>query len=175
MIVNKHAAGWSVGVAAVLLGLAGCGAGESAVETRDRTAEQAQAVLTAGEQPSTGTPDAAQPAVRTVVTANRRETVDAKVQRLFERNGAAFDARSAQDYVRKLDAFTRRPPGDAEVVKRANGDTLIYQASSNTFAVVAEDGTPRTMFKPDDGPTYWAEQKTRAPTFGRRRDGASDE
>ena len=60
-------------------------------------------------------------------------------------------------------------------MKRANGDTLIYQASTNTFAVVARNGTPRTMFKPDDGPAYWAQQKERAPTFGQRRSSSRDE
>ena len=89
--------------------------------------------------------------------------------RLYERNGSAFGAKSAEDYADKIEAFTRRPPKDAETVKRANGDTLIYQASTNTFAVVARDGTPRTMFKPDDGARYWQEQKSRAPTFGQRR------
>ena len=49
------------------------------------------------------------------------------------------------------------------------GDTLLYQASTNTFAVVDRDGVPRTMFKPTTGAAYWAEQKERAPTFGQRR------
>jgi hypothetical protein len=31
------------------------------------------------------------------------------------------------------------------------------------------------MFKPDEGPTYWAQQKERAPTFGQRRSGARAE
>ncbi|HWQ85466.1 hypothetical protein [Brevundimonas sp.] len=49
---------------------------------------------------------------------------------------------------------------------------LLYQASTNTFAVVSRDGVPKTMFKPREGAAYWAEQKARAPTFGRRRTGA---
>jgi pyocin large subunit-like protein len=151
----------------VLLALAGCDNGPSAVETRDRAGETAQAVLTAAAAPAAeAAPASAEPGP---VTANRRETADAKVTRLYERNGAAFGARSADDYMTKVRAFTARPPRDAETASRPNGDTLIYQASTNTFAVVARDGTPRTMFKPDDGAAYWAEQKERAPTFGRRR------
>lgn len=161
-------------MAAAVLGLAACGNGASAVETRDRATEGAEAVLTAAPA-SAEAAQAAPEKARTVVTANRRETVDAKVQRLHDRNGAAFGARSADDYLAKLQAFTSRPPGDAETVKRPNGDTLIYQASTNTFAVVARDGTPRTMFKPDDGPAYWAQQKERAPTFGRRQAQSSQE
>jgi len=91
------------------------------------------------------------------------------VQRLYERNGAAFGARSADDYLIKVRAFTEATPKGTETVKRPNGDTLYYQASTNTFAVVDRNGVPRTMFKPDDGPAYWAQQKERAPTFGQRR------
>lgn len=164
-------------IAAGLMGLAmvaACGNGGSAVETRDRaTTGGAETALALAGNPSA--PVAAQAgAAKPVVTANRRETVDAKVARLFERNGAAFGARSAEDYLAKLTAFTGRPPADAETVKRPNGDTLIYQASTNTFAVVTREGTPRTMFKPDDGAAYWAEQKSAAPTFGQRRERSSE-
>jgi len=152
---------WLAGAA--LLALTGCDNGPSAVETRDRSVE---AVPTSGAVEAVGEPVAE---VKPVLTANRRETVDAKVQRLYERNGADFDARSPQEFADKVEAFTQRPPADVETAKRPNGDTLYYQASTNTFAVVARDGTARTMFKPDDGPTYWAEQKERAPTFGRRQ------
>lgn len=147
--------------------VAACDNGASAVQTRDRTAEAATDTVQLAAATAPETSDA--PAEKPPVTANRRETADAKVQRLYERNGSAFGARSADDYLAKVRAFTVSPPRDAETVKRPNGDTLIYQASTNTFAVVARDGTPRTMFKPDDGPTYWARQKDRAPTFGQRR------
>ncbi|RZJ27515.1 MAG: S-type pyocin family protein, partial [Brevundimonas sp.] len=112
---------------------------------------------------------------RPVLTANRRETVDAKIARLFERNGADFGARSAQDYLDKVQAFTTRPPADAERVERPNGDVLLYQASTNTFAVVSRDGVPKTMFKPRDGAAYWSDQKAAAPTFGQRRSSGNQE
>ena len=101
-----------------------------------------------------------------IVTANRRETASVKIARLYERNGAAFGAKSADDYAARMKRFLDNPPAGVDTVKRPNGDTLYYQASTNTFAVVSRDGTPRTMFKPDDGPTYWAQQKERAPAFG---------
>ena len=159
-------------VAVAALALAGCER-SSAVETRDRAAEAIEAVSPISGPAEAAVSEAGAEA-RPAVTANRRETVDAKIERLYRRNGAAFGARSAEDYLNKVTAFTSRPPRDAETVKRPNGDTLIYQASSNTFAVVARDGTARTMFKPDDGPAYWAEQKERAPTFGRRRDNGGE-
>ena len=156
------------GLVLAAMTLGACGENASAVETRDRSTEAAGPVRTA-DMPA-GEADTGAPAnVKPVVTANRRETVDAKVTRLFERNGAAFGARSADDYLAKIQAFTGNPPSGTETATRPNGDTLYYQASTNTFAVVSRAGVPRTMFKPDDGPTYWAEQKAQAPTFGQRR------
>ena len=153
-------------VAGVALGLlAACDNGPSAVETRDRTADAAVVEAPVSDAVAEAPPEKA------VLTASRRETVDAKVARLYERNGAAFGAKSAEDYLAKIQAFTGQPPSGTDTIKRPNGDTLYYQASTNTFAVVARDGTPRTMFKPDDGPNYWQEQKASAPTFGQNRSG----
>ncbi|QSF54626.1 S-type pyocin family protein [Brevundimonas fontaquae] len=156
------------GAALVLCGLVGLGGcdNSSAVETRDRTASAEPVALTSMP---TVSEEAATRQEKPVLTANRRETVDAKIARLYDRNGADFGARSAEDYLTKVTAFTTKPPRDVETVKRPNGDTLIYQASTNTFAVVARNGSPRTMFKPTTGADYWAEQKAAAPTFGQRR------
>ena len=156
-------------IGAVMMGATACGDGGSAVETRDRAEQGAEAVLTSAVDTSAGATEAGTEAPRPVLTANRRETVDAKIARLFERNGADFGARTAEDYLARVQAFTTRPPADAERVERPNGDVLLYQASTNTFAVVSRDGVPKTMFKPRNGAAYWAEQKTNAPTFGQRR------
>ena len=43
----------------------------------------------------------------------------------------------------------------------ANGDDLLYDVKTNTFAVVTKAGAPRTMFKPRDGATYWRQQLSR--------------
>lgn len=158
----------TIGVAfAAMLTLTACGNGDSAVESRDRTADVSAISL----PPSTGAATSASDSLaeKTAVTANRRETVDEKVQRLYERNGSDFDAQSAEDFLDKVARFTSRPPPGTETATRPNGDTLLYQPSTNTFAVVARDGTARTMFKPDDGAAYWAEQKAAAPTFGQRQ------
>ncbi len=153
-----------------LLTLCACGEGGSAVENRDRR-PAAELTLTAATGPAGASPAEPVTVAPAVLTANRRETVDAKIVRLYVRNGPAFGARSAEDFLDKVTAFTARPPEGTEMVTRPNGDTLMYQAATNTFAVVARDGTPRTMFKPDDGLAYWAEQKAAAPTFGQRRPG----
>jgi hypothetical protein len=168
MIANKGTA-W---LAAGLLGLAGCGNGGSAVETRERETPGVEATLTGA--PSGGGAVGAED-IRPALTANRRETVDAKITRLFERNGADFGAETPRDYLAKVQAFTARPPDGTDRVERPNGDVLLYQASTNTFAVVSRDGVAKTMFKPRDGSAYWAEQKAAAPNFGRRRQGSSEE
>ena len=171
MIADKG----SIWLAAVLLGLAGCDNGGSAVETRDRAAEGAEATLTAATGAPAESAEAPPEKARPALTANRRETVDAKITRLFERNGADFGAATAQDYLTKIQAFTARPPAGTVRAERPNGDVLLYQASTNTFAVVSRDGVPKTMFKPRDGAAYWAEQKAAAPSFGRRRAESSGE
>lgn len=162
--LNKAAA------ALLLLSLTACGNGGSAVETRDRAADGAEAVLTSS---AGSTAEAPPEKAKPVLTANRRETVDAKTARLFERNGADFGSATAADYLAKVQAFTERPPSGTERVERPNGDVLLYQASTNTFAVVSREGVAKTMFKPRDGAAYWAEQKAAAPDFGRRRAPAS--
>lgn len=154
----------------MLAALYGCDNGGSAVQTRDRSATPE----VSGSGPAGQTLAAAPAEIKPAVTANRRETVDEKVSRLYQRNGTAFGARSAEDYLTRMKTFVETPPRGVETVRRPNGDTLYYQASTNTFAVAARDGTPRTMFKPDDGAAYWTTQKERAPTFGRRNATSAD-
>jgi pyocin large subunit-like protein len=154
--------------ACAALALSACDDGASAVETRDRAAD-ASGVAQTGATGETASAETVAKVEAAPITANRRETVDAKIQRLYERNGADFGATSAEDYLAKVTAFTRNPPADVERAERPNGDVLLYQASTNTFAVVDRNGSARTMFKPREGAAYWAEQKTAAPTFGRRR------
>ena len=153
---------WMAGGVALAVGaLTACDNGPSAVETRDRSGEGAVESVqpTAATAPSASTAENAGEPARW--TSNSRNTADQNIQRLFERNGAAFSATSADDYVQKAHTFIASPPPGTETVRRANGDTLFYQASSNTFLVATSDGTPRTMFKPDDGPAYWDQQKAR--------------
>jgi hypothetical protein len=157
-------------VAALVL-TGGCGNGGSAVETRDR--EAAEAPATAGETVGLAASavdagaDAATPAVeaergRAVWSTTRNRTAEEGAQRSFERNGADFGAMTQDAYVRAVHAFIANPPPGTETVRRRNGDTLYYHPPSNTFAVATRDGAPRTMFKPREGASYWAEQQAGA-------------
>jgi pyocin large subunit-like protein len=93
--------------------------------------------------------------------ASRRYSAEDSEKHAFDRNGEAFGARSLEDYVRKAHAFVAHPPKGVETLTRANGDVLFYDAKDNVFAVADKSGAPRTMFKPDDGAAYWAQQKDR--------------
>jgi pyocin large subunit-like protein len=109
--------------------------------------------------------------------ATRRYTAEEGAQRTFERNGEDFGAGSVEAFVRKAHAFVTNPPAGVEKIEKANGDVLFYDARSNTFAVASGNGLPKTMFKPDDGADYWAEQKARESrqTARRHSNNARDE
>ena len=144
--------------------LVACGNGGSAVETRERGAEDAAATAAAadaGVDASASSPGATREAERgaPVWSSTRRYTAEENAQRAFDRNGEAFGAASVDAYVRQAHAFITNPPAGTETARRRNGDTLFYHAASNTFAVATSDGAPRTMFKPDEGADYWAEQQ----------------
>lgn len=108
--------------------------------------------------------DAAQEPVREldgkpIWSASRRGSAEENAQRAFDRNGEAFGAKNLDDFVRKAHAFADSPPAGTQRITRPNGDTLLYDPKGNVFAVITKAGSPRTMFKPDDGPAYWEEQK----------------
>jgi pyocin large subunit-like protein len=93
--------------------------------------------------------------------ASKRFSAEEGAQRQFERDGAAFDAKTLDQFVKKAHAFVGHPPKGTLTLTRKNGDTLYYDPKGNVFAVASKDGAPRTMFKPDDGMAYWQKQKDR--------------
>ena len=104
-------------------------------------------------------------------SASRRFSAEENAARAFQRNGQAFGARTEDEFVRKAHDFVDHPPAGTQTVTRANGDTLFYDPRGNVFAVAGKDGAPRTMFKPDGGPSYWQQQKDRE---SRRQAAGSD-
>lgn len=107
--------------------------------------------------------------------ATKRYTADEGARRTFERNGSDFGADSVDGFVVKAHDFVNKPPAGAERIERSNGDVLLYDAKSNTFAVATADGLPKTMFKPEDGAGYWADQKSRETRRTARSGEARDE
>jgi len=59
------------------------------------------------------------------------------------------------EYINGAQDFVSNPPSGTLTKTRANGDTLYYNPSTNTFAVSNSSGVPRTMFRPSNGINYW--------------------
>jgi hypothetical protein len=69
----------------------------------------------------------------------------------FLDHGPEFGFTSEADYEKAARAFahTQGSDGVLSKVRAANGDTIIYNPSTNEFAVVTSSGIIRTYFKPD--------------------------
>jgi pyocin large subunit-like protein len=165
-------------LAAGLLGLAAlaaCDNGPSAVAQKDQpaAADRSSSATSSDQRSQADHRNDPVPVLdgKPMWSPSRRMSAEQSATRAFERNGEAFGTKDLKDYVRKAHAFVESPPRGAETLKRANGDTLIYDAKANVFAVANKDGAPRTMFKPDGGATYWREQKDRET---RRQAAAAD-
>jgi len=157
-----------MGVAVVVVALAGCGGKPSAVSAGSSGA--APQVATADGAAQGGAPAAGRdprdlpiPQVngKPMWAPNRKHTAEENAAYQFSKNGGDFGAKSETEYVTKVHAFIENPPSDVESIDRANGDRLMYDPAKNVFAVVSKTGAPRTMFKPRDGAAYWAQQKDR--------------
>jgi hypothetical protein len=160
-----------IGATALALSLGACDAGPSA--TSKAPANPPASISADGQggqaaqpgQASAADPrDAPAPLAsdgKPIWAANRKHTAQENADYQFGKNGKDFGAASEADYVAKVHAFVDTPPTGVQKVARANGDALLYDAKTNTFAVVSKTGAPRTMFKPRDGASYWQQQVSR--------------
>ena len=169
MRLNRlHAAATSL-LATGALFLAACDGGASAVpapKAGERSAAAETSDTPESSSSSSRRDDPRDAPVRLVSgkpfwAANRTRSAEENAERAFERNGEAFGAVTVDDYVEAAHRFVGNPPKGVETLKRANGDTLIYDPKGNVFAVVSREGAPRALFKPDDGAAYWDVQKAR--------------
>jgi len=77
----------------------------------------------------------------------------------WQKHGSEFPEFSTRGaYVAGAHAFIDHPPAGTLTKARDNGDMLFYDPDSNTFAVKASNGAPRTFFRPDSGMAYWKRQ-----------------
>jgi pyocin large subunit-like protein len=166
-----------IGAAAAALMLGACDAGSPAVSKAPQAGAQAAAsqagapgsaqaqARAAGAQVASSDPRDAPVTLATdgkpMWAANSKHTAQENADYQFNKNGKDFGAATEADYVAKTHAFVDAPPTGVKRIARSNGDALLYDAKSNTFAVVTKAGAPRTMFKPRDGAAYWDQQVTR--------------
>ena len=111
-------------------------------------------------------------------SSNRQYSADENAHYHFEKHGSEFGAANFEQYMATVHGFIHHPPPGSERIARNNGDTLIYDAKSNTFAVMTKKGAPRTMFHPDNGIAYWQKQKqieSTRRTWRRYGSGGSDD
>jgi pyocin large subunit-like protein len=147
--------------------LAGCDAGPKATTAKSEGPPPAASPASPSEASSGYAPsNPADAPVRLVAgkplwSSNRRMSAEENARSHFQRDGADFDAKTVDDFVAKAHAFTARPPKSALRLERPNGDLLLYEEKTNTFAVMSRQGAPRTMFKPRRGMDYWREQVRR--------------
>jgi RHS repeat-associated protein len=73
------------------------------------------------------------------------------------KHGGEFSGlQNAKQYVEEAAEFVTHPPAGTLSKLRANGDTVLYNPETNTFAVKTAAGAPRTMFKPSgNGMAYF--------------------
>ncbi|MFP9114684.1 RHS repeat-associated core domain-containing protein [Flavobacterium sp. RHBU_3] len=77
----------------------------------------------------------------------------------WKKHGAEFpEFSNAKQYVEGVRDFFHNPPSGVLNKVRGNGDVLQYHPATNTFGVTTGSGTPRTMFRPNDGIDYWNRQ-----------------
>ncbi len=78
----------------------------------------------------------------------------------WEKHGDEFsDIQNSKQYVDKAKDFVNNPPDGSLFKVRTNGEIIIYHPETNTFGVKTSNGTPKTMFKPDNGVEYFNKQK----------------
>ena len=158
-------------LAAAALTLAACDNGPSAVARKPADATRAAANPSDDAYSQAATSDAPQADHRRdpvklvdgkpMWSASKKFSAAENAQRAFDRNGRDFGTRDIEAFVEKAHAFVEHPPKGTLTMTRRNGDTLFYDPKDNVFAVASKDGAPRTMFHPDDGRSYWEEQKAR--------------
>jgi pyocin large subunit-like protein len=173
-----------MGAAVAAMALAACDAGPPAVSKAPQaSAGSAAATGQAGGAQAAGAQVAAidprdQPAPlatdgKPMWAANRKHTAQENADYQFNKNGHDFNAATEADYVQDAHAFIDTPPAGVQRVQRSNGDSLLYDPKTNTFAVATSAGAPRTLFKPHDGAAYWQQQVERvnADNHGDNSDG----
>ncbi len=70
----------------------------------------------------------------------------------WQEHGADFpELLNARQYAEASKTFIRNPPAGTLTKIRANGDVVLYNPSTNSFAISNAEGLPRTMYRPSLG------------------------
>ncbi|MBX3322116.1 MAG: hypothetical protein KF757_03915 [Phycisphaeraceae bacterium] len=93
------------------------------------------------------------------ITVRARGFAPNKLESHFAKHKSEWSSMSIKKYDRKAHSLMNAEiGGDILGHTRSNGDILRYNRKTNEFGVMAEDGTIRTFFRPQDGMNYWDRQ-----------------
>ncbi|WP_350655622.1 PAAR domain-containing protein [Psychrobacter sp. S1-30-MNA-CIBAN-0213] len=83
-------------------------------------------------------------------TSTKKRAPNTNLAEHWSKHSKEFpELKSQNDYYRHAQEFVSDPPRGTLNKTRKNGDTVLYNPKTNTFAVKTKDGAPRTIFKPD--------------------------
>ncbi|WP_426243565.1 hypothetical protein [Psychrobacter sp. TWP2-1-2] len=83
-------------------------------------------------------------------TSTKKRSPNTNLAEHWSKHSKEFpELKSQNDYYRHAQEFVSDPPRGTLNKTRKNGDTVLYNPKTNTFAVKTKDGAPRTIFKPD--------------------------
>jgi len=156
---------------AAAMALSACGRDEASAPARDHASLGDSASAATHERNSGRTTERARtPAPmmdgKPMWADNRQHSAQENLDYQFDHWGSGFGAKDSRDYAKKALAFTGHPPAGVQKVTRSNGDVLLYDKSSNTFAIVRRDGAPRLFRKPPGGEADWEKAKSEASSGG---------
>lgn len=85
----------------------------------------------------------------------------------FGRHGPDFGSQTPEEYAQQASSFLEQMVRNGEIkIDPEDGAIRVYDPESNTFAAYNPNGTSRTIFKPDEGQSYWDKQPGEEPWFG---------
>ena len=85
----------------------------------------------------------------------------------FGRHGPDFGSQTPEEYAQQASSFLEQMVRNGEIkIDPEDGAIRVYDPETNTFAAYNPNGTSRTIFKPDEGQSYWDTQPGDEPWFG---------
>ena len=76
----------------------------------------------------------------------------------YKHKGEFPEFQNSLQYVKGTRNFIDNSPVGTLTKTRKNGDTLLYNIKTNTFAAKDINGNTKTMFRPKGGLEYWKNQ-----------------
>jgi hypothetical protein len=97
--------------------------------------------------------------VRPLWSCGKAGTPAANALQHWNKHRAEFpELENSLQYVQRAHELLRTTRQGIQRKTRKNGEILLYDPNTNTFAAYSPDGAPKTMFRPKNGMQYWNSQ-----------------